>query len=55
LYSPGNEVLSILIFEQFENGSSTILAALGVVMVLTLVVLETVAYKVGAKVGLRQD
>jgi len=55
LYSPGNEVLSILIFEQFENGSFTILAALGVVMVLTLVVLVTVAYKVGAKVGLRQD
>ncbi|GAA1268116.1 iron ABC transporter permease [Pseudonocardia aurantiaca] len=55
LYSPGNEVLSILIFEQFENGSFTVLAALGVVMVLTLVVLVTVAYKVGAKVGLRQD
>src|ERR1700754_4792010 len=55
LYSPGNEVLSILIFEQFENGSFTILAALGVMMVLTLVVLVTVAYKVGAKVGLRQD
>jgi iron(III) transport system permease protein len=55
LYSPGNEVLSILIFEQFENGSFTVLAALGVVMVLTLVVLVTIAYKVGAKVGLRQD
>jgi iron(III) transport system permease protein len=55
LYSPGNEVLSILIFEQFENGSFPVLAALGVVMVLTLVVLVTIAYKVGAKVGLRQD
>jgi len=55
LYSPGNEVLSILIFEQFENGQFTILAALGVVMVLTLVVLVTIAYKVGAKVGLKQD
>jgi iron(III) transport system permease protein len=55
LYSPGNEVLSILIFEQFENGSFTVLSALGVVMVLTLVVLVTIAYKIGAKVGLRQD
>ncbi|MDP9416737.1 MAG: iron ABC transporter permease [Actinomycetota bacterium] len=55
LYSPGNEVLSILIFEQFENGQFTILAALGVVMVLTLVVLVTVAYKLGAKVGLKHD
>ncbi|MCW2635603.1 MAG: transporter permease [Blastococcus sp.] len=55
LYSPGKEVLSILIFEQFENGQFTVLAALGVVMVLTLVVLVTVAYKLGAKVGLKSD
>lgn len=55
LYSPGNEVLSILIFEQFENGQFTVLAALGVVMVLTLVALVAIAYKLGAKVGLKQD
>jgi iron(III) transport system permease protein len=55
LYSPGNEVLSILIFEQFENGQFTVLSALGVVMVLTLVVLVTIAYKLGAKVGLKSD
>jgi len=55
LYSPGKEVLSILIFEQFENGQFTVLSALGVVMVLTLVVLVTIAYKLGAKVGLKQD
>ena len=55
LYSPGNEVLSILIFEQYENGQFTVLSALGVVMVLTLVVLVTVAYKLGAKVGLKQE
>jgi iron(III) transport system permease protein len=55
LYSPGNEVLSILIFEQYENGEFTVLSALGVVMVLTLVVLVTVAYRLGAKIGLRQD
>ena len=55
LYSPGNEVLSILIFEQFENGQFTVLAALGVVMVLTLLVLVIIAYKLGAKVGLKQN
>jgi iron(III) transport system permease protein len=55
LYSPGNEVLSILIWEQYENGQFTVLAALGVVMVLTLVVLVTIAYRAGAKVGLRED
>ncbi|HET8659133.1 MAG TPA: iron ABC transporter permease [Micromonosporaceae bacterium] len=55
LYSPGSEVLSILIFEQYENGQFTVLSALGVVMVLALVVLVTLAYKLGARVGLRQD
>ncbi|MDP9459834.1 MAG: iron ABC transporter permease [Actinomycetota bacterium] len=55
LYSPGNEVLSILIFEQYENGQFTVLAAIGVIMVITLMVLVTIAYKMGAKVGLRED
>jgi iron(III) transport system permease protein len=55
LYSPGNEVLSILIFEQYENGQFTVLSALGVVMVLTLVILTTLAYKLGARVGLREN
>jgi iron(III) transport system permease protein len=55
LYSSGNEILSILIFEQFENGDFTVLAALGVVMVVTLMVLVSIAYKLGAKVGLQQN
>jgi iron(III) transport system permease protein len=55
LYSPGNEVLSILIWEQFENGSFNVLAAIGVLMVLALVVMVSIAYKLGAKVGLRED
>ena len=53
LYNPGKEVLSILIFEQFENGQ--LFAALVVVMVLTLVVLVAIAYKLGAKVGLKSE
>jgi iron(III) transport system permease protein len=55
LYSPGNEVLSILIWEQFENGSFNVLAAIGVLMVLALMIMVTIAYKLGAKVGLRED
>jgi iron(III) transport system permease protein len=55
LYSPGNEVLSILMWEQFENGSFNVLAAIGVLMVLALIVMVTIAYKLGAKVGLRED
>ncbi len=53
LYSPGNEVLSILIFEQYENGQFTELASLGVVMVVVLLVLVFVAQKLGAKVGVK--
>ena len=55
LYSPGTEVLSVLIWEQFENGQFTTLAAIGVCMVAILVVLVFVAYRLGARVGLQSD
>jgi iron(III) transport system permease protein len=54
LYSPGNEVLSILIWEQWENGQVTELSALGVLMVIALIVLVAVAHRLGAKVGVRE-
>jgi iron(III) transport system permease protein len=54
LYSPGNEVLSILIWEQWENGQFTQLAALGMVMVVTLVILVVVAARLGAKIGVKE-
>jgi iron(III) transport system permease protein len=54
LYSPGNEVLSILIWEQWENGQFTQLAALGMVMVFTLVVLVLVASRLGARIGVKE-
>ncbi len=43
LYSPGNEVLSVVIWEQWENGQVSELAALGVVMVAILLALGAVA------------
>jgi len=55
LYSPGNEVLSILIWEQWENGQFTELASLGVLMVLALVILVAVAQRLGAKVGVQES
>jgi iron(III) transport system permease protein len=55
LYSPGNEVLSIRIWEQYQNGQFTELSALGVIMVVVLVALVGVAYKLGAKVGVRES
>jgi iron(III) transport system permease protein len=54
LYSPGNEVLSILIFEQWTNGQTNELAALGVIMVLSLVVLVFVASRLGARIGVKE-
>jgi iron(III) transport system permease protein len=55
LYSPGTEVLSVLIWEQFENGQFPTLAALGVCMVALLVALVFLAYRLGARVGLQSD
>ncbi|MCI2421009.1 iron ABC transporter permease [Saccharopolyspora sp. K220] len=55
LYSPGNEVLSVLIWEQFENGQFTTLAAIGVCMVTILLVLVFIAHRLGARVGLQSD
>jgi iron(III) transport system permease protein len=53
LYTPGNEVLSISIWELYANARFGELSALGVLMVLILAVLVAVAYKVGARVGLK--
>jgi iron(III) transport system permease protein len=55
LYSPGDEVLSILIWEMNQNGEFPQLAALGMMMVGGLVVLVTIAYKLGAKIGVRES
>jgi len=54
LYSPGKEVLSILIWEMNQNGEFPQLAALGTMMVGALIVLVTIAYKLGAKIGVRE-
>ena len=55
LYTPGNEVLSISIWELYANARFGELSALGVIMVLILAVLVAVAYKVGARVGLKSE
>jgi iron(III) transport system permease protein len=54
LYSPGNEVFSIVIWEQWQNGEYTELAAYGVIMVTILVALVAIARKLGARVGVRE-
>jgi iron(III) transport system permease protein len=53
LYSPGREVLSIVIWEEWADGQLVELAALGVVMIVMLVAIVMIARKLGAKVGVQ--
>jgi iron(III) transport system permease protein len=54
LYSPGKQVLAIVVWEQWQNGEFPELAAVGMMMVGALVLLVAVAYKLGAKIGVRE-
>lgn len=54
LYSPGKEVLSIVIWEQYRNGELPQVATVGVMMIGALVVLVTIAYKLGARIGVKE-
>src|SRR5438132_5934080 len=54
LYSPGTEVLSITIWELWENGQYVELSALGVMFILGLFVLVLVAQFVGRQFGIRE-
>lgn len=55
LYSPGNEVLSILMWEQYFDGNFTGVAAIGVVMVAILSALVLIAYRIGNRMGVGTD
>ena len=54
LYSPGNEVLSILIWELWENGQYVELSALGVMFIIALFFLVMLAQWVGSKFGIKE-
>jgi iron(III) transport system permease protein len=54
LYSPGNEVLSIVIWELWENGQYVELSALGVMFILGLFVLVLAAQWLGRRFGIRE-
>lgn len=53
LYTPGRQVLSILIWQDWGDGKLVQLAALGIVMITFLIILVAVARKLGAKVGVQ--
>jgi iron(III) transport system permease protein len=54
LYSPGTQVVSIVIWELWENGQYVELSALGVLFIITLFVLVLVAQWLGKKYGVRE-
>ena len=54
LYSPGTEVMSIVIWELWENGQYVELSALGVLFILALFVLVMIAQWLGKKFGVKE-
>jgi len=55
LYSPGTEVISILIWELWENGQYVELSALGVMFIIALFMLVMLAQFVGRKFGVKES
>ena len=54
LYSPGTEVVSIVIWELWENGQYVELSALGVLFILALFILVMLAQWMGKKFGVKE-
>ena len=54
LYSPGTEVVSIVIWELWENGQYVELSALGVLFILALFILVMIAQWMGKKFGVKE-
>ncbi len=54
LYSPGTEVVSVLIWELWENGQYVELSALGVMFIIALFMLVMLAQWVGKKFGVKE-
>jgi iron(III) transport system permease protein len=54
LYSPGTEVVSITIWELWENGQYVELSALGVMFILLLFVLVLISQAVGRRFGIKE-
>ena len=50
LYSPGNEVLSVLIFNQWSEGSLTELSAIGILLLVASGAIFAVLWRLWARV-----
>lgn len=55
LYSPGTEVVSVLIWELWENGQYVELSALGVMFIVALFMLVMLAQWIGKKFGVKES
>ena len=55
LYSPGNEVISIVIWELWENGQYVELSALSVIFIFMLLVLVGLAQMAGKRFGVKES
>jgi iron(III) transport system permease protein len=55
LYSPGTEVVSIMIWELWQNGQYVELSALGVMLIIMLFCLVMIAQFIGKKFGISED
>ncbi len=54
LYSPGNEVIAIIIWELWQNGQTVELAAFGVMLIAVLFVFVMIAQTLGRRFGVRE-
>ena len=54
LYSPGTEVVSIMIWELWQNGQYVELSALGVMLIVALFVLVLLAQLIGKRFGIAE-
>jgi iron(III) transport system permease protein len=54
LYSPGTEVVSIVIWELWENGQYVELSALGVLFIIALFFMVMLAQWIGKKFGVKE-
>jgi iron(III) transport system permease protein len=54
LYSPGNEVVSIMIWELWQNGQYVELSALGVMLIIALFCLVMLAQALGRRIGIAE-
>ncbi len=54
LYSPGTEVVSIMIWELWQNGQYVELSALGVMLIMLLFVLVMIAQLIGKRFGIAE-